>query len=116
MKKFLKILSVLYKAILKGRTVNVGGVPVTFPSQGPVARSIVSEGQYVDGRKRLLGGALSALALLAAFLTNLAPIAQSTFGPDAKAAVYILATGGFLTWSVGVLHGAWKLYFHEEHA
>jgi hypothetical protein len=70
--------------------------------------------RFLDGKKRLLGGALSALALLASFLTDLGPVAHSALGPDSKVVVYVLGAAGFLTWLVGALHAGWKFYYHEE--
>lgn len=71
--------------------------------------------RVLDGRKRLLGGALSALTLLATFLTQLTPIAVTSLGKEAKPALYLAGGVAFLTWLSGVLHGAWKLYYGEEH-
>lgn len=71
--------------------------------------------RFLDGKKSQVGGALSALALLATFVSGLAPIAQGAFGEDSQVVVYVVGTAGVLTWLVGAAHKAWKLYYHEEH-
>lgn len=72
--------------------------------------------RFLDGKKRLLGGALSALTVLGVALTQLTPIAATSLGAESKVVLYVSGAAGFLAWFGGVLHKAWKLYYHEEHA